>query len=130
MLTSRHGFTRSEAQPTLFVDLARNVFIAVRVGDFIMFGWSSQLYDVVGEVKQYVTMKVTPPLSDSFRQTNVGARYVRQSNSIWEVPTTRHVENMLTEHGMTRRKPRGHSTSLHATTTKMMPRQAPRSIES
>ena len=29
VLTSRLGFTRSEAQPTLFVDLVRNVFIAV-----------------------------------------------------------------------------------------------------
>ena len=28
VLTSRLGFTRSESQPTLFVDLARNVFIA------------------------------------------------------------------------------------------------------
>ena len=28
MLSSRLGFARSEAQPTLFVDLARNVFIA------------------------------------------------------------------------------------------------------
>ena len=38
VLTSRLGFTRSEAQPTLFVDLARNVFIAVHVDDLIMVG--------------------------------------------------------------------------------------------
>ena len=36
VLTSRLGFTRSEAQPTLFVDLARNVFISVHVDDLIM----------------------------------------------------------------------------------------------
>ena len=34
VLTSRLGFTRSEVQPSLFVDLARNVFIAVHVDDF------------------------------------------------------------------------------------------------
>ena len=55
-LTSRLGFTRSEAQPTLFVDLARNVFIAVHVDDLIMVGSSSQLSEVVGEMKQYFTM--------------------------------------------------------------------------
>ena len=44
VLTSRLGFTRSEAQPTLFVDLARNVFIAVHVDDLIMVGSSSQLH--------------------------------------------------------------------------------------
>ena len=44
--------TRSEAQPTLFVDLARNVFIAVRVDDLIMVGLSSQLNEVVAVMKQ------------------------------------------------------------------------------
>ena len=38
VVTSRLGFTRSEALPTLFVDLARNVFIAVHVDDLIMVG--------------------------------------------------------------------------------------------
>ena len=46
VLTSRLGFARSEAQPTPFVDLARNVFIAVHVEDLIMLGSSSQLYAV------------------------------------------------------------------------------------
>ena len=64
--TSRLGFSRSEAQPTLFVDLARNVFIAVHVDDLIMVGSSSQLYEVVGEMKQYFTMMVTHPLSVQF----------------------------------------------------------------
>ena len=49
VLTSRLGFTRAEAHPTLFMDLARNVFIAVHVGDFIMVGSSSQLSEVVGD---------------------------------------------------------------------------------
>ena len=62
VLTSRLGFTRSKAQPTLFVDLARNVFIAVHVDDLIMVGSSSQLFAVFGEMKQYFTMKVTHPL--------------------------------------------------------------------
>ena len=42
VLTSRLGFTRSEAQPKLFVDLARNLFIAVHVDVLIMVGSSSQ----------------------------------------------------------------------------------------
>ena len=63
VLTSRLGFKRSEAQPPLFVDLARDVFIAMHVDDLIMVGSSSQLSEVVGEMKQYFTMKVThPPL--------------------------------------------------------------------
>ena len=53
VLTSRLGFTRSEAQPTLFMDLARNVFIAVRVDDLIMVRSSPQLCEVVGAMKQY-----------------------------------------------------------------------------
>ena len=48
VLTSPLGFTRLETQPTLFVDLARNVFIAVHVDDLIMVGSSSQLSEVVG----------------------------------------------------------------------------------
>ena len=36
VLTSRLGFTPSVAQLTLFVDLARKVFIAVHVDDLIM----------------------------------------------------------------------------------------------
>ena len=51
-LKSRLRFTRSEARATLFVDLARNVFIAVHVDDLIMVGSSSQLCEVVGEMKQ------------------------------------------------------------------------------
>ena len=95
VLTSRLAFTRSEAQPTLFVDLARNVFIAVNVDDLIMVGSSSQLYEVVGEMKQYFTMKVTPPLSASSTQTYVGARCLRRHEAIWELPTTLDVEGML-----------------------------------
>ena len=76
MLTSRLGFTRSESQPTLFVDLAHNVFIAVHVNDLIMVGSSSQLSEVVGEMKQYFAMKVTHPLSASSTKTYVGARYL------------------------------------------------------
>ena len=41
VLTARLGFTRSEEQPTLFVDIARDVFSAVHVDDLI-----------VGEMKQ------------------------------------------------------------------------------
>ena len=100
VLTSRLGFTRSEAQPTLFVDLARNVFIAVHVDDLIMVGPSSQLYDVVAEMKQHSTMKVTPPLSASTAQTYVGARYLRYGDAIWEFPTSQYVPGMLKEHGL------------------------------
>ena len=100
VLTSRLGFTRSEAQPTLFVDLARDVFIAVHVDDLIMVGSSSQLHEVVGEMKQYFTMKVTHPLSARSTQTFAGARYLRNSDAIWELPTTRYVRGMLNEHGM------------------------------
>ena len=105
VLTSRHGFTQSQAQPTLFVDLARNVFIAVHVDDLIMDGSSSQLYEDVGEMKQYFTMKVTPPLSASSTQTYVGARYLRHGDAIWKLPTALYVEGMLNEHGMKDAKP-------------------------
>ena len=90
VLTSRLGFARSEAQPTLFVDLARDVF-KVHVDDLIMVGSSSPLYEVVGEMKLYFTMKVTHPLS---------ARYLRQGDAIWEMPTTRCVTGMLNERGL------------------------------
>ena len=95
VLTSRLGFTRSEALPTLFVDLARNVFIAVHVDDLIMVGSGSQLSEVVGEMKQYFTMKVTHPLSASSTQTYVGVRYLRHADAIWELPTARYVTGML-----------------------------------
>ena len=77
VLTSPLGFTRSDAQPILFVDLARTVFNAVHVDDVSTVSSSSQLYDVVGEVKPYLTMKVTHPLSASSTRTYVGARYLR-----------------------------------------------------
>ena len=99
VLTSRPGFTRSEAQPTLFVDLA-NVFIAVHVDDLIMVGSSSQLSEVVGEMGRCFAMKVTHPLSASSTQTYVGARYLRHGDAIWELPTARYVTGMLNEHGM------------------------------
>ena len=105
VLTSRLGFAGSEAQPTLFVDFARNVFIAVHVDDLIMVGSTPQLCEVVGEMKQYFTMKVTPPLSASSTQMYVGARYLRRGDAIWELPTTRCVEGMLNEHGMKDAKP-------------------------
>ena len=73
VLTSRLVFTLSDAQPTLFTDLARNVFVAVHVVDLIMVGSSSQLYDVVGEMSQHFAMQVTPLLPDSSTQTYVGA---------------------------------------------------------
>ena len=78
VLTARVGFTRSEAQPTLFVDIARNVL--VHVDDL-----------VVGEMKQYFTMTATPPLSVSSTQTYVGAWYLRHHDAIWDLPTTRYV---------------------------------------
>ena len=97
VLTSRLGFARSEAQPTLFVDLARNEFIAVHVDDLIMVGSSTQLHEVLGEVKQHFTLKVTPPLSASSTQTCVGAWYLRHHDAIWELPTSRNVEGILNE---------------------------------
>ena len=100
VLTSLLGFTRREALPTLFVDLARNVFIAVHVDDLIMVGSSSQLSEVVGEMKQYFTMKVTHPLSASYTQTYVCARYLRHGDAIWELPTARHMTGVLNEHSM------------------------------
>ena len=97
VLTSRLGFTRSEVQPTLFVDLARTVFIAVHVDDLIMVGSSSQLSEVVGEMKQYFTMKVTHPVPP--RRTWV------HGICIWELLTARCVTGMLIEHGMQNAKP-------------------------
>ena len=105
VLTSRIGFTRSEAHPTLFVDLARTVYIAVHVDDLIMVGSSSQLHEVVDEMKQNFTVEVTPPLSASSTQTDVGARYLPRGDAIWELPTTRYVTGMLNEHGMKDAKP-------------------------
>ena len=100
VLTARLGFTQSEAQPTLYVDLARNVFIAVHVDDLIMVASSSQLSDVVAEMKQHFTMKVTPSLSASSTQTYVGARYLRSGDTIWDLPTKQYVTGMLNEHGL------------------------------
>ena len=57
---SRLGCARSEAHPTLFVDLARHVFSAAHVGDLIMIGSTSQLYDVVGDMKQYFHQESHP----------------------------------------------------------------------
>ena len=105
MLTSRLDLTRSEAQPTRFVDLSRNVFIAVHVNDLIMVDSRSQLYEVIGEMRQYFTMKVTHPLSASSTQTCVGARYLRHGDVIWELPTARYVTDMLNEHVMQNGKP-------------------------
>ena len=56
-------------------------------------------------MKQYVTMKVTHPLSASSTQTYVGAWYLRRNDAIWELPTARHVTGMLNEHGMKDAKP-------------------------
>ena len=88
------------------MDVARNVFIAAHVDDLILVGSSSQLSEVVGEMKQYFTMKVTHPLSASSTQTYVGARYLRQhGDAILELPTARFVTGMLNEHGMQNAKP-------------------------
>ena len=87
------------------MDLARNVFIAVHVDDKIVVGSSSQLWEVVGEMQQYFTMKVTPPLSASSTRTYVGARYLRHGDAIWELPTTRYVTGMLNEQGKKDAKP-------------------------
>ena len=88
------------------MDLARDVFIAVHVDDLMIVGSSSQLSEVVGEMKQYFTRKAThSSVSASFTQTYVVARYLRRDDAIWELPTTRSVEGMLNEHGMKGAKP-------------------------
>ena len=99
VLTSRLGFTQSEAQPTVFVDLARNVFIAVHVDD------AHSCLKYVGEMKQYFTVKVSHPLSASSTQTYVGAQYLRHGDAIWELPTARYVTGMLNGHGMQNAEP-------------------------
>ena len=76
------------------MDLARNVVIAEHIDDLIMVGSSSQLCEVVGEMKHNFNMKVTPPLSASSTQTYVDARYLRHHDAIWELPTTRYVEGI------------------------------------
>ena len=78
--------TRSDAQPTLFVDLARTLFIAAHVDGLIMVRSSSQLSEDVSEMKQYFTMKVTLPLSASAAQTHVVATYLRCDDAICELP--------------------------------------------
>ena len=70
------------------------MFIAAHVDDLIIVGSSSQLHEVVGEMKQYFTMKVTHPLSASSTQTHVGARYLRHGDAICELPTARNVTGM------------------------------------
>ena len=87
------------------MDLARNVSIAAHVDDLIMVGSSSQLSELVGEMKRYFTMKVTHPLSASSTQTYVGAQHLRHGDAIWELPTARYVTGMLSEHGMQNAKP-------------------------
>ena len=129
MLTSRLGFARSEAQPTLFVDLARNVFIAVHVDELIMVGSRSQLYNVVPEMKQHFTMKVTPPLSISSTQTFVGARYLRHGDAIWELPTTQYVPGMLNQHGLKDANQWSRLLSIATMTTTMRRTRMPKSIE-
>ena len=61
VLTPRHGFTRSEAQPTRFVHLVRYVFNAVHIDDLIMARSSSQLQEVVSMMEQCFSMEVTLP---------------------------------------------------------------------
>ena len=56
-------------------------------------------------VRNSFTVKVTLPLSTSAAQTYVGARYLRRSDAIWELPTTSHVESIQEEHGMTNANP-------------------------
>ena len=68
--------------------------------DLIVVGSSSQLYEVVSEMKQCFTMKVILPLCASAAQPYVGAGYLRRTGAIWDFPTTRYVESMLEEHGM------------------------------
>ena len=64
-----------------------------------MVGSSSQLSGVVGEMKQYLTMKVTHPFSGSSPQTCV-ARCLRHGDAIWELLIAKQVTGMLNEHGM------------------------------
>ena len=71
VLTSRLRFTRSDVPPTLFVDLARNLFIAVHFDDLIVAGSSSQLNEVVSEIKQCFTLSRSLP---GAAQTYVCAR--------------------------------------------------------
>ena len=59
------------------------MLIAVHVDDLIRVGSSSQLREVVGEMNQHFTMKVTHPFSASSTQTYVGARYLRHGNAVW-----------------------------------------------
>ena len=66
----------------------RNVFIAAHVHDLAMVRSSSQLNEVVSEMKQCFTMKVTLPLSASDAQTYVGARYWRRNGAVLEFPIT------------------------------------------
>ena len=67
MLTSRLGFARSDAQPALFVDHARSVFIVVHVDGLIVVGSGSQLNEVGSGMKKCFTMTVTLPLSERVR---------------------------------------------------------------
>ena len=110
------------------MDLARNVFSAVHVDDLIMVGSSSQLSEVVGEMKQYFTMKVTHPLSASFTQTYVGARYLRDGDATWELPTARYVTGMLNEHGMQNAKPVVTLVVIATMMTMSLRKQVPKSI--
>ena len=105
MLTSRLVFARSDAQLRLFVDLARTVFIALHVDDLIMVGSSSQLYEVVSEMKLYFTMKVTLPLSACAAQT-----YVARGTCVTMMPSGSGQPRVVwkacwKEHGMTSANP-------------------------
>ena len=83
------------------MNIAHIVFIAAHVDDLIMVGSSSQLYEVVSEMKHHFNIKVTLPLSSSAAPTYVGGRYLRPNDAVWELPTTRYKDSMLEEHGKT-----------------------------
>ena len=54
---------------------------------------------------QYFTMQVALPLSGGPAQTYVGARYLRRSGAIWELPNSPDLKSILEEHGMTTLNP-------------------------
>ena len=78
----------------------RNVYVAVHVVDLILVGSCSQLGDVVNEMKQCFSMKVSSPLTASAAETYVGARCLCENGAIWEMLRARCLESMLGEQGI------------------------------
>ncbi len=95
------GFDRSAVAPWFYVNRASGCYVEVHMDDFHVAGAADQLTRMLGQLRQLLVIKATPPMVAGAVYTHLKRLRVRREDGTWIQADTRYIQAILEELGLT-----------------------------